>query len=81
MTCRYNFLDFITQNKIPIVTTWGSAGIVGDKANNIGIIGVSGQQAANLAVRASDLVIVLGSHFSVTQSGNNYIKKPGILLH
>ena len=39
-----NFLDFIAQNKIPIVTTWGSAGIVGDKANNIGIIGVAGSQ-------------------------------------
>ena len=39
---------------------------------NVGLIGVSGQQASNFAIRASDLVIFVGCHFSVTQSGNNY---------
>ena len=68
------FLSFINVNSIPVVTTWGSAGLVGTKANHIGIIGVSGQQAANFAVRASDLVVFVGCHFSATQAGNNYTK-------
>ena len=75
-TCRDEILDnffcFLDKNKFPIVTTWGSAGVVGGKAFNVGIIGVSGQQAANLAVRAADLVVFIGCHFSVTQAGNNY---------
>lgn len=69
-----NFLEFASVNSIPILTTWGSAGTIGDKANNIGIIGMSGQQAANLALRISDLVIFIGCHFSATQAGNNYTK-------
>ena len=68
------FLGFLNANSIPVVTTWGSAGLVGSKANHIGIIGVSGQQAANFAIRASDLVIFVGCHFSATQAGNNYTK-------
>lgn len=63
---------FLRENNIPIVTTWGSAGIVGNNANNIGIIGVSGQQAANFIIRAADLVVFINSHYSSTQAGNNY---------
>ena len=75
-TCRDEILEkffcFAKENNLPIVTTWGSAGLVGNKAPNIGIIGVSGQQASNFAIRASDLVVFVGCHFSVTQAGNNY---------
>lgn len=66
------FFRFAKKNNLPIVTTWGSAGLVGKKAQNVGIVGVSGQQAANFAIRSSDLVIFVGCHFSATQAGNNY---------
>lgn len=66
------FFKFAADNSIPILTTWGTAGIVGKKANNIGIVGMSGQQAANLALRISDLAIFINCHFSATQAGNNY---------
>mgnify|MGYP001363979645 CR=1 FL=1 len=69
-----NFLSFARANNFPIATTWGSAGIVGKKALNVGILGVNGQQASNFAIRASDLIVFIGCHFSVTQAGNNYTK-------
>ena len=66
------FLKKLSDNKIPVVHTWGSCNNYSEKLLNVGIIGMSGQLAANIAVRASDQLIFLGCHFSTTQSGNSY---------
>ena len=66
------FKYYLCAKQIPSVNTWGSATITKGYPNNIGIIGVSGQPAANYAVRKSDCLVFIGSHFSVTQSGNSY---------
>lgn len=71
---RKNLFQFASDFNIPIATTWGSATIVNNQANNVGIIGVSGHQSANLAIRAADYVLFIGCHFSSTQAGNNYKK-------
>lgn len=66
------FYSSLSDKNIPIATTWGSAGSINSSANNVGIIGMSGQQSANLMLRISDLVIIIGCHLSATQTGNNY---------
>jgi len=66
------FLNFLNLNNIPMVSTWGTPTISKDHCFSAGIIGVSGQPSANFAVRASDHVIFIGCHFSITQSGGNY---------
>ena len=47
------------KNNIPVVHTWGSCNNFTDGLLNVGIIGVSGQMAANIAIRASDKPIFL----------------------
>ncbi len=66
------FLKKLSENNIPVVHTWGSCNNFTDGLLNVGIIGVSGQMAANIAIRASDKPIFLGCHFSTTQSGNSF---------
>lgn len=66
------FLSNLKYLEIPIASTWGSATISKGVCTSSGMIGVSGQPSANYSVRASDYVVFLGCHFSVTQSGNSY---------
>ena len=66
------FLASLKCLDIPVASTWGSATISKGACTSSGIIGVSGQPSANYSVRASDYVVFLGCHFSVTQSGNSY---------
>ena len=66
------FLEKLTKKNIPVVHTWGSCNNYVEGLLNVGIIGMSGQLPANIALRASDKLIFLGSHFSITQSGNSY---------
>jgi acetolactate synthase-1/2/3 large subunit len=66
------FLSTIQKINIPIASTWGSATIAKGSVTSAGIIGVSGQPAANYSIRASDCLVFIGCHFSITQSGSNY---------
>lgn len=66
------FLRSLKTLDIPIACTWGSATISKGLCVSTGIIGVSGQPSANYSVRASDYVVFVGCHFSVTQAGANY---------
>ncbi|WP_320675739.1 thiamine pyrophosphate-binding protein [Prochlorococcus sp. MIT 1300] len=66
------FFDYLSINNIPCVSTWGAPTISGKEAFTAGIIGVSGQPAANFAVKYADCIISLGPHLSITQSGNNF---------
>lgn len=67
-----SFLSVIEGLHIPICSTWGSATISKGTALSSGIIGVSGQPSANYSIRASDCLVFLGCHFSITQSGANF---------
>jgi acetolactate synthase I/II/III large subunit len=64
------FLNLVRTKKIPFVTTWTASDLAGsDESLNLGIIGVSGQRGANKVLYAADLIICLGTHLSVTQTG------------
>jgi acetolactate synthase-1/2/3 large subunit len=64
------FLNFIKTKNIPYVTTWSASDIGGsDESLNLGIIGVNGQRGANKALYAADLILCLGTHLSITQTG------------
>jgi len=67
-----NFFATIEKLNIPIAVTWGSATLAKRAVTSSGILGVSGQPAANYSIRASDCVVFIGCHFSITQSGANY---------
>lgn len=64
------FRDFVDRTGLPVVTTWtGSDLLPTDHPLNIGIVGVCGQQGANMAVAKCDVLLVLGSHLSLPQTG------------
>lgn len=64
------FREFIERTRLPCVTTWGGADLLPtDHPQNVGIVGVCGQQGANRAVAACDFLLVLGSHLSAPQTG------------
>ncbi len=58
--------QFIEKNSLDFVTTWTAADYFPtDHKNNLGIIGMRGQEGANKAIFESDLVICLGTHLSI----------------
>ena len=62
-------IDFLGKWSLPFVTTWGMKDfglILPD--SHLGTIGPFGQRGANMAVFSSDLLVVLGSHLSITQT-------------
>lgn len=64
------FLDFIDRLGIPLVTTPLAKDLVPYKQKNyIGHIGLRGDRAANYAVQAADLLIILGSSLHITTTG------------
>lgn len=64
------FREFLERTGFPCVTTWGGADLLPtEHSANCGIVGVCGHRSANQAVAACDLLIVLGSHLSLPQTG------------
>lgn len=64
------FRDFVAQTRIPTVLTLKALGALpaGD-ANNLGMLGMHGTRAANMAVQESDLLIVVGARFDDRATG------------
>ena len=67
------FRQFIDKYKIPVVSPYLGVSILPTNHNSyIGVIGIKGSRAGNLAVQNADLVISLGSKLSVTAIGYEY---------
>jgi acetolactate synthase-1/2/3 large subunit len=61
--------DFLGKWSLPFVTTWGMKDFGSiHPDSHLGTIGPFGQRGANMAVFSSDLLVVLGSHLSITQT-------------
>ena len=58
-------------NRIPFVVTYGAIDVSPDHFHRIGIVGVKGDRAGNMALYNADLVIVLGSSLSTPVTGYN----------
>ena len=67
---RELFRQFVDTYKIPFITTFLSRDFIEyDHPQNIGMIGIKGNRAANFAVQNSDCVIILGCSMNVTHIG------------
>ncbi len=67
------FRKFIDTYKIPVVSPYlGVSTMPSAHPQYIGVIGIKGSRAGNLAVANSDLVISMGSRLSVTAIGYEY---------
>ena len=65
------FRTWLEMAKIPCVLTWTGADLLPtEHPQNMGILGMCGQRRANAIVHDADLLIVLGSHLSLTQTGS-----------
>ncbi len=63
--------SFLEKTGWPVVTTWGLADFLpAAHPQNLGRIGVNGQRGANLAVAASDFLLVLGSSLLPSLTGS-----------
>ncbi len=66
------FKKFIKKYNLPFVCTWlGSNLSLYDKNNYCGRLGIAGQRGANIIVQNADLLIILGSHLCLPQTGVN----------
>lgn len=62
--------DFVDATQIPLVhTLHGLGGLPGDHEQFIGFLGMHGNKAANYAVQACDLLIVVGARFDDRVTG------------
>lgn len=63
--------QFLASNPMPSVTTLkGMGSVAKDNAHYLGMLGMHGTQAANLAVQQCDLLICLGARFDDRVTGN-----------
>ncbi|TSA57778.1 MAG: thiamine pyrophosphate-binding protein [Methylophilaceae bacterium] len=68
--CQEELLYFTKNCGVPFVSTWTAADLTATNDPLFGgIIGVCGQRGANKILYHADLIICLGSHLAVTQSG------------
>ena len=66
------FNEFISSSKIPCVSTYAAYEILEySSESNIGVIGQFGQYSGNSAVENCDLLIALGTRFSIRATGND----------
>lgn len=66
-------VQFAEMANIPVVTTYlGIDNLPASHPNNIGVTGVKGDRAANLAMQNSDLLIAIGTSLHVSVIGYNY---------
>ena len=66
--------DFVAKSKIPVVSSlMGLSAIDGDNPYFLGMSGLHGQEAANRAVAASDVLLAVGCRFNDRVTGNKNI--------
>lgn len=64
-------MDFAKKTQIPIASTLMGLGVISpDYPRYLGMTGMHGHRAANLAVSNADLILVVGSRFSDRVTGN-----------
>ncbi|MGH8033052.1 MAG: acetolactate synthase 2 catalytic subunit, partial [Luteimonas sp.] len=64
------FRAFVEQSRIPTVLTLKALGTLpASHASNLGMLGMHGTRAANLAVQEADLLIVVGARFDDRATG------------
>ncbi len=67
------FRTFVEKHKIPVVSPYlGVSVLPTNHPLYIGVIGIKGSRAGNLAMQNADLIIALGSRLSVTAIGYEY---------
>jgi acetolactate synthase-1/2/3 large subunit len=66
------FKKFIKKYNLPYVCTWLGVNLsLCEPKNYCGRLGISGQRGANIITQNSDLIITLGSHLCLPQTGVN----------
>ncbi len=66
------FKKFINKFNLPYVCTWLGSNLANVKPKNYcGRLGISGQRGANIIIQNAELIIVLGSHLCLPQTGVN----------
>ncbi len=70
--CEKEFLQFVNNVRIPVVSTWNASDIFDfNDPLYVGNFGLIGQRAANFAVQNADLILLLGSRLSIPCTGYN----------
>jgi acetolactate synthase I/II/III large subunit len=59
-----DLINFSKVNKIPIVHTYHTKGLMKNSTSDLGLVGLRGSKMANFAFKNADLIIVLGSKLS-----------------
>ena len=75
--------EFVSKTKMPAVLTLMALGVLdsGDE-NNLGMVGMHGSYAANMALSEADLIIALGARFDDRVTGNtNDFGKNAKIIH
>lgn len=68
--CRAEFREFVDKYKIPFVTNFLTRdNIEYEHEQNIGMMGIKGNRAANFAMQNADCLIILGCSMNVTHIG------------
>ena len=68
--CRREFREFVEKYRIPFVTTFLTRdNIEYEHPQNIGMMGIKGNRAANFAMQNADCLIILGCSMNVTHIG------------
>lgn len=68
--CRDEFRTFVDQHKIPFVTNFLTRDNVEyEHPQNIGMMGIKGNRAANFALQNADCLVILGCSMNVTHIG------------
>lgn len=66
------FKSFINKFNLPYVCTWLGVNLANVVSKNYcGRIGISGQRGANILIQNAELIIILGSHLCLPQTGVN----------
>ena len=80
--CSWAIRELAGKTGMPVVSTlMGLGAFPGDHPQFLGMSGMHGQKAANLAVSNSDVIVVIGSRFSerVTGDRSRYVKSKKII--
>jgi acetolactate synthase-1/2/3 large subunit len=68
--CRDDFRAFVEKHKIPFITTFLTRdNIEYEHDQNIGMMGIKGNRAANFAMQNADCLLILGCSMNVTHIG------------
>ena len=75
--------EFVSKTKMPAVLTLMALGVLDSSdENNLGMVGMHGSYAANMALSEADLIIALGARFDDRVTGNtNDFGKNAKIIH